>query len=152
MISVSAGLRRMVLAAALAAAPGTIPELAAQAAPPSGAVEEVLVRFTWKLKGEYAPLFVAADKGYYRAAGLNVQLAEGSGAKTALRQLAAGQEQVVWGPVVNGAQALGEGLAVRVITIYQPKVPIGIIAHPGTPLKTPKDLEGLKFAYTVGET
>lgn len=115
-------------------------------------LETVTVRFTWKLKGEYAPLFVALDKGYYKAVGLDVQLNEGAGAKTALRQLAAEQEQVVWGPVINAAQALGEGLAVKVITIYQPKVPIGLIAHPGTKLAAPKDLEGLKFAYTTGET
>jgi ABC-type nitrate/sulfonate/bicarbonate transport system substrate-binding protein len=30
----------------------------------SQAAEKVTVRFTWKLKGEYAPLFVALDKGY----------------------------------------------------------------------------------------
>lgn len=140
------------LVAVVAAAIGLPSPSWAQAAPPAGALEEVTVRFTWKLKGEYAPLFVALEKGYYRAAGLNVVLAEGSGAKTALRQLAAEQEQVVWGPVVNAAQALGEGLKVRVITIYQPKVPIGLIAHPGTKLAAPKDLEGLKLAYTVGET
>ena len=115
-------------------------------------LEPVTVRFTWKLKGEYAPLFVALDKGYYKAAGLDVQLNEGAGAKTALRQLAAEQEQVVWGPVTNAAQALGEGINVKVITIYQPLVPIGLIAHAGTKLSTPKDLEGLKFAYTTGET
>ncbi len=129
---------------------GSASGVAAQAA--TGALEDVSVRFTWKLKGEYAPLFVALEKGYYRAAGLNVQLNEGAGAKTALRQLAAEQEQVVWGPVINAAQALGEGITVRVITVYQPKVPIGLIAHPGTKLGTPKDLEGLKFAYTTGET
>jgi NitT/TauT family transport system substrate-binding protein len=47
------------------------------------------VRFTWKLKGEYAPLFVALDKGYYKAEGLDVDLAEGSGAQTVLKLLAA---------------------------------------------------------------
>jgi NitT/TauT family transport system substrate-binding protein len=117
-----------------------------------GAPAEVSVRFTWKLKGEYAPLFVAQEKGYYSAAGLTVRLAEGSGAKTALRQLAGGQEQVVWGPVVNAAQSRGAGVPVKVIAIYQPKVPIGLIAHPDTPLRTPKDLEGKKLGYTIGET
>jgi NitT/TauT family transport system substrate-binding protein len=111
-----------------------------------GAPAEVSVRFTWKLKGEYAPLFVAQEKGYYSAAGLTVRLAEGSGAKTALRQLAGGQEQVVWGPVVNAAQSRGAGVPVKVIAIYQPKVPIGLIAHPDTPLRTPKDLEGRNWA------
>jgi NitT/TauT family transport system substrate-binding protein len=113
---------------------------------------DITVRFTWKLKGEYAPLFVAQEKGYYKAAGLNVQLAEGSGAKTALRQLAAGQEHIVWGPVVNAAQSIDAGIPVKVVTVYQPQVPIGIIAHPETPLRGPKDLEGKKFGYSVGET
>lgn len=126
--------------------------MAATTAASAQALETVTVRFTWKLKGEYAPLFVALEKGYYKAAGLDVQLNEGAGAKTALRQLAAEQEQVVWGPVTNAAQALGEGINVKVITIYQPKIPIGLIAHAGTKLAAPKDLEGLKFAYTVGET
>jgi NitT/TauT family transport system substrate-binding protein len=114
--------------------------------------EDVQVRFTWKLKGEYAPLFVAQEKGYYKAAGLNVQLSEGSGAKTALRQLSAGQEQLVWGPVVNAAQSVSAGIPVKVVTVYQPRIPIGIIAHPETPLRTPKDLEGKKLGYSVGET
>lgn len=135
------------LSAILAASLASVDIAAAQGAP-----AEVTVRFTWKLKGEYAPLYVALEKGYYSAAGLTVRLAEGSGAKTALRQLAAGQEQVVWGPVVNAAQSVSAGVPARVIALYQPKVPIALIAHPDTPLRTPKDLEGKKLAYSAGET
>ena len=47
-------------------------------------LEKLTVRFTWKLKGEYAPLYVALEKGYYKAEGLDVQLAEGNGAQTVL--------------------------------------------------------------------
>jgi len=54
--------------------------------------EKVTVRFTWKFKGEYAPLFVALDKGYYKAEGLDIDLAEGSGAQTVLKLLASGNE------------------------------------------------------------
>lgn len=143
------------LGLALVAAPALPAGVAAadtKIAQATGTPTEVTVRFTWKLKGEYAPLYVAQEKGYYSAAGLNVKLAEGSGAKTALRQLAAGQEQVVWGPVVNAAQSVAAGIPVRVIAVYQPKVPIALIAHPDTPLRSPKDLEGKKLAYTIGET
>jgi NitT/TauT family transport system substrate-binding protein len=129
-----------------------VPTLGGSIAAAQGTPAEVTVRFTWKLKGEYAPLYVAQEKGYYSAAGLNVKLSEGSGAKTALRQLAAGQEQVVWGPVVNAAQSVSAGVPARVIALYQPKVPIALIAHPDTPLRTPKDLEGKKLGYSVGET
>lgn len=143
------------LALALVTAPGPVAAVAAgetRLAQATGTPAEINVRFTWKLKGEYAPLFVAQEKGYYAAAGLKVGLNEGSGAKTALRQLAAGQEQVVWGPVVNAAQSVAAGIPVKVVAIYQSKVPIGLIAHPDTPLRTPKDLEGKKLGYSIGET
>src|ERR1700740_2871075 len=86
-------------------------------------LEKLTVRFTWKLKGEYAPLFVALDKGYYKAEGLDVELAEGSGAQTVLKLLAAGNEKFGYGPAVSAAQAISQGLPVKVVALYQTKAP-----------------------------
>jgi NitT/TauT family transport system substrate-binding protein len=116
------------------------------------AAEKLTVRFTWKLKGEYAPLFVALDKGYYRAEGLEVDLAEGSGAQTVLKLLASGNEKFGYGPAVSAAQAVSQGLPVKVVALYQTKAPMGVISFPDVPLKTPKDLEGKRLAISVGET
>src|SRR5436189_6253760 len=116
------------------------------------AAEKVTVRFTWKLKGEYAPLFVALDKGYYKAEGLDVDLAEGSGAQTVLKLLATGNEKFGYGPAVSAAQAVSQGLPVKVVALYQTSAPMGVIAFPDTPLKGPKDLEGKRLAISVGET
>jgi NitT/TauT family transport system substrate-binding protein len=118
----------------------------------SQATEKVTVRFTWKLKGEYAPLFVALDKGYYRAEGLDVDLAEGSGAQTVLKLLASGNEKFGYGPAVSAAQAVSQGLPVKVVALYQTKAPMGVIAFPDVALKSPKDLEGKRLAISVGET
>ena len=118
----------------------------------SQAVEKLTVRFTWKLKGEYAPLFVALDKGYYRAEGLDVELAEGSGAQTVLKLLASGNEKFGYGPAVSAAQAVSQGLPVKVVALYQTKAPMGVISFPDVPLKSPKDLEGKRLAISVGET
>src|ERR1700694_4797755 len=116
------------------------------------APEKLTVRFTWKLKGEYAPLFVALDKGYYKAEGLDVDLAEGSGAQTVLKLLAGGNEKFGYGPAVSAAQAISHGLPVKVVALYQTRAPMGVISFPDVPLKTPKDLEGKKLAISVGET
>jgi NitT/TauT family transport system substrate-binding protein len=113
---------------------------------------KLTVRFTWKLKGEYAPLFVALDKGYYKAEGLDVDLAEGSGAQTVLKLLAGGNEKFGYGPAVSAAQAISQGLPVKVVALYQTKAPMGVISFPDVPLKTPRDLEGKKLAISVGET
>jgi NitT/TauT family transport system substrate-binding protein len=114
--------------------------------------ERLTVRFTWKLKGEYAPLYVALEKGYYKAEGLDVQLAEGNGAQNVLKALAAGNEKFGYGPAVAAATAISQGLPVRVVALYQVSAPMGVIAFPDTPLKGPKDLEGKRLAISVGET
>src|ERR1700687_3930259 len=115
-------------------------------------LEKLTVRFTWKLKGEYAPLYVALEKGYYKAEGLDVQLSEGNGAQNVLKALAAGNEKFGYGPAVAAAQAVSQGLPVKVIALYQTSAPMGVIAFPDPPLKSPKDLEGKRLAISVGET
>jgi NitT/TauT family transport system substrate-binding protein len=127
------------------------------ASAPSGmvsaqALEKVTVRFTWKYKGEYAPLFVALERGYYKAEGLDVQLSEGNGAQNVLRALAAGNENFGYGPAVAAAQAVSQGLPAKVAALYQTSAPMGVIAFPDTQLKSPKDLEGKRLAISVGET
>jgi NitT/TauT family transport system substrate-binding protein len=116
------------------------------------AQEKLTIRFTWKLKGEYAPLYVAVEKGYYKAEGLDVQPAEGNGAQNVLKALAAGNEKFGYGPAVAAAQAVSQGLPVKVAAVYQTAVPMGVIAFPDTKLDGPKDLEGKKLAISVGET
>jgi NitT/TauT family transport system substrate-binding protein len=145
--SMRAAARRLIVAAGgiLLAAAAWQPALAQ-------GPDKVTVRFTWKLKGEYAPLFVALDKGYYKAEGLDVDLAEGSGAQTVLKLLASGNEKFGYGPAVSAAQAVSQGLPVKVVALYQTKAPMGVISFPDVPLKSPKDLEGKRLAISVGET
>ena len=114
--------------------------------------EKLTVRSTWKLKGEYAPLYVALEKGYYNAEGLDVQLSEGNGAQNVLKALAAGNEKFGYGPAVAAARATSQGLPVKVVALYQTSAPMAVIAFPDTPLKGPKDLEGKRLAISVGET
>ena len=78
-----------------------------------GPKQQVLVRFTWKLKGEYAPLFVALDKGYYAEEGLEVKLAEGSGAETVIKMVGLGIDKIAYGPATVGAEAVDKGLPVQ---------------------------------------
>jgi NitT/TauT family transport system substrate-binding protein len=145
------GIHRFAVASVVA---GLAAQLAMAASPPAfaQAAEKLTIRFTWKLKGEYAPIFVALDKGYYKAEGLDVELAEGSGAQTVLKLMAAGTEKFGYGPAVSAATAISQGLPVKVIALYQTEAPMGVISFPDVPLKTPKDLEGKRLAISVGET
>lgn len=148
-------LATLALALALIATSSGAPLKAQPAGEPQSArqtKQHVIVRFSWKLKGEYAPLFVALDKGYYKQEGLDVELAEGSGAETVVKMVGLGTDKITYGPATVGAEAVDKGLPVQVVAVYQTQVPIAVISFPDVPLKTPKDLEGHTLGVSIGET
>ena len=114
--------------------------------------QDVNVRFSWKLKGEYAPMYVAQEKGYYKQEGLNVRLGEGAGAQAALGALLQGQEDAVLLPGIFALTAITKGMPVKLIALYHPQTPMAIISYPDNPIRTPKDLEGKTIPHSVGET
>ncbi|WP_296525275.1 ABC transporter substrate-binding protein [Rhodoplanes sp.] len=119
----------------------------------SAAAEDQLnVRFSWKMKGEYATYFLAQDKGLFKAANLDVKLGEGAGAQAALGALIQGQEDIVILPGVFALSAIQKGIPVKIIALYHPKTPVALITWPDKAAKTPKDLGGMTVAHSVGET
>ena len=114
--------------------------------------DAVNVRFSWKMKGEYGPLYMAQERGLYAREKLAVKMGEGAGAQAALGALLQGQEDVVILPAVFALTAIQKGMPVKLIAVYHPQTPIGIISFPDKPVRTPKDLEGKTIAHSVGET
>ena len=51
-------------------------------------LEKFPFRLNWTLYGEHAPFFVARDKGFYAAEGLDVEIQEGSGSTTVAQLVA----------------------------------------------------------------
>lgn len=119
---------------------------------PASANDEVKVRFSWKLKGEYGPFYMALDKGYFAENKLDVRLGEGAGAPAALAALLQGQEDVVVLPGIFAVSAIQKGMPIKLIATYHPKTPVVIISHPENPARTPKEMEGKSIAVSVGET
>ena len=106
----------------------------------------------WKMKGEYAPLYDAQEKGYYKKEGLNVRMGEGAGAQAALGALLQGQEDAVVLPGVFALTAIQKGMPVKIVALYHPQTQVALISWPDKPVNKPKDLEGMLVAHSVGET
>src|SRR3974377_794357 len=74
-LSMYYGLRRLARArrarVSLAVVLATTPAGAQQTRGQAEAKTVVSLRFSWKLKGEYAPLFVAREKGFFTEQGLD---------------------------------------------------------------------------------
>src|SRR3954463_12685248 len=83
----------------------------------AAAQDPVNVRFSWKMKGEYGPFFMAQEKGLYAKEKLNVRMGEGAGAQAALGALLQGQEDVVVLPAIFALTAIQKGMPVKLIAI-----------------------------------
>lgn len=118
----------------------------------AAAAEDVSIRFSWKLKGEYAPFYVALDQGYFTKQGLNMKLGEGAGSQAALAAVEAGQETATYAPGIFALQAISKGIKVKIAAVYHPAVPMALMSHPGNPVRVPKDLEGKTMGHAKGET
>jgi NitT/TauT family transport system substrate-binding protein len=112
----------------------------------------VNVRFSWKLKGEYAHLYLAQEQGLYASKNLAVRMGEGAGAPAALGALLQGQEDVVVMPAIFAVSAIQKGMPVKIVALYHPRTPVVLISQPDKPVAQPKDLEGKTIAHAVGET
>jgi NitT/TauT family transport system substrate-binding protein len=114
--------------------------------------DDVKVRFSWKMKGEYGPFFLALENGYYKNNHVSVHMGEGAGAPAALGALIQGQEDVVVLQGIFAVSAIQKGMPIRMIALYIPKVPVVLISQPDNPLRTPKEMEGRSIAVAVGDT
>lgn len=116
------------------------------------AADDVNVRFSWKMKGEYGYLYRAKEDGLFEKQNLNVSMGEGAGSQAALGGLLQGQEDVVIMPAIFAISAIQKGMPIQVVALYHPRTPVVVISDKDNPVNEPKDMEGRSMAGSVGET
>jgi NitT/TauT family transport system substrate-binding protein len=97
--------------------------------------------------GRHSYYFVALDKGYYKAAHLDVDIVRGQGSADAVKQVAAGTAQIGFAdaPALILARA-NDQVPVKMVAVIYDKAPHAIFALKESGIKTPKDLEGRSVA------
>jgi NitT/TauT family transport system substrate-binding protein len=116
----------------------------APAAPPAQAAElqTVTLGLDFLPTGYHAPLFLGVAKGYYKDAGIDLQISDGKGSNVALQAVAAGNAMIVLANYATMAQAVGQGMPVVGIAGLVQRLPDSVISLKGSGLTTPKSLEG----------
>lgn len=101
-----------------------------------------------------APLQAAIAKGFFSAEGLEVDTTPTAGGAAGLPALAAGQVQVTFSNIISIVLGAKQGLGFEVIAAGSgtgdttPDL-AAMVAKPGSPLKTGKDLEGKRVAVNT---
>ena len=136
--------RRAVLAMAISCA------LAGSA----GAQSLTPIRFTldFKLQGIHAWYYVAQEKGYFKAEGLNVTIDQGEGSAATVTRIMSGAYDAGFGDmnaiIQQAANKPGEA-PVMVYMIYN-RPPFVIVTKKSGPINTIKDIEGKKLGGPAG--
>ncbi|MCY7314958.1 MAG: ABC transporter substrate-binding protein [Rubrivivax sp.] len=120
--------------------------LAMLAAVPLAAHAQTKIKMVlnWKYQGPQAWFFMAQDKGYFKAEGLDVEIDQGEGSSASITKVAAGAYQAGFGDInalINLAATRPADAPVAVYMIYNTP-PFTIVVKKDSPIKTPKDLEG----------
>ena len=137
----------VVVAAALAiAAP-----LAAAA--PAAAETKLKMVLNWKYQGPQGFLFLADDRGYFKAAGLDVTMDQGNGSGAPIPLVANGTYDVGFGDLnalIEFAAKKPEEAPMAVYVVFN-QPPFTIAVKADSPIKTPKDLEGKTLGASASD-
>jgi NitT/TauT family transport system substrate-binding protein len=118
--------------------------LLACAAGPAVAQTAVKFALDWKFEGPSAPYFVALDKGYYKAEGLNVTVDTGPGSVAGIARVAAGTYPLGFFDINSLARFRDQNpdKDVKGVLMVYDVPPFSIVSLAKSGINTPKDLEG----------
>src|SRR4029078_504003 len=113
-------------------------------ATPAAAQTKLKLVLNWKYKGPQGMFFLADDRGYFKAEGLDVTLDQGNRSGAAVPLVANGTYDVGFGDVNALIELAGKKPDDAPIAVYvmfnQPPFTVAVKAD--SPIKTPKDFEG----------
>jgi NitT/TauT family transport system substrate-binding protein len=112
----------------------------------TAASAQTAVKFAldWKFEGPAAPYFVAIDKGYYKAEGLDVTIDSGPGSVAGIARVAAGTYPIGFfdiNSLVKFQDQNPDKKVTSVLMVYD-KPPFAIASIAKSNIAKPKDLEG----------
>jgi NitT/TauT family transport system substrate-binding protein len=98
----------------------------------------------WKFEGPAAPYFVALDKGYYKAEGLDVTIDQGNGSVEGINRVASGTYPLGFADINSLIKFRDnkENIAIKAVMMVYDTPAFAIIALAKSGIKAPRDLEG----------
>jgi NitT/TauT family transport system substrate-binding protein len=136
-------IRRIALAAGVAAG--------GFAATPAFAQAKLDFILNWVPGGDHAPYYYAKKMGWYKDAGIDLNLEPGKGSAVAVQKVAAGANQIGLADMANALLLRGKGAdTVGVFNVYA-NSPQGLYWLKSSGIKSVKDLAGKKIGNPAGD-
>lgn len=117
----------------------------------ASAQEKFTFALNWFAVGDHAAYWVALDKGYYKAKGLDVTLENSKGSGDSMAKVDTGRADAGLADVAAVVPFIAKGGTIKVVGMVFDKTPLNIFSLKEKPLTKPKDLEGTTLASPPGD-
>jgi len=124
--------------------------LLALLAQPAIAADKLTVLLDWFVNPDHGPLFVAQAKGYFKEAGLEVELIAPSDPSDPPKLVAAGKAEIAISYQPQLHMQVDAGLPLKRIGTLVATPLNTLVVLDSSPVKTIADLKGKKIGYSVG--
>ncbi|MER9559864.1 ABC transporter substrate-binding protein [Mesorhizobium sp. M0323] len=125
---------------------------AALAMSPAVGAEKLKLTLNWTPGNSDIGIQYADALGYYKEAGIDLEIEPGKGSGVTSQLVAAGATDV---GLANGPSAIGvaaKGAPIKIIALVLQTSELGIISLDDTPISSPKDLEGKSILLSPGSS
>lgn len=104
--------------------------------------EKIVVQLDWVAEPEHGGFYQAQEKGFFKEAGLDVEIIPGGANANVFRRVGANEAQFGQADSTNTILAISNGLPVRMVGAVFQNDPSVLMLHEGNPVKRFEDLDG----------
>jgi NitT/TauT family transport system substrate-binding protein len=116
---------------------------------PAWAVDNVNLRLDWVYGSEFAPIFLARDKGFFKDEGINVNILPGQGSTVTVKLVGNGDADFGEAGADQALMGYAKGLPVVSTAVILQKAPGAVIFPKATGIKSLTDLYGKTLGVTM---
>lgn len=109
------------------------------------------MQLSWAIQGRDAPFILGLQRGYYRDAGIDLTINEGSGSLISAQTVATGKADFASADVTTAIQLVAKGAKIKSIFVYQPKGGLAVAFHPGVRISKMADFKGLRVVRAAND-
>lgn len=120
-------------------------------APAAQQPQKVTFALNWFPVGDHAAYWVALDKGYYKAKGLDVDMQNSKGSGDSIAKVDTGRADIGLADSAVVIAAAARGAKVKVVGMVFDKTPLNVWSRKEAPITKPKDLEGKSIGAPPGD-